>query len=78
MERYNRNCDDIAAREVESLHWRTKAALKAFRWMSGAVKTIPKLRGLWQRVAMRGLYGMRGRDWPPVIEYGEDGWRLQR
>ncbi len=78
MERYNRNCDEIAAREVECLHGSKKAALKAFRWMSRAVKPIPKVRGLWQRAAMRGLYGMRGRDWPPVIEYGEDGWRLQR
>lgn len=78
MERYNRNCDDIAAREVRSLDGSKKAVLKALRWMSRAVKPIPKLRGLWQRVAMRGLYGMRGRDWPPVIEYGEDGWRLRR
>jgi len=78
MERYNRNCDEIAAREVERLHGRKKAALKAFRWMSRAVHPIPKVRGLWQRVAMRGLYGMRGRDWAPVIEYGENGWRLRR
>jgi glycosyltransferase involved in cell wall biosynthesis len=78
MQRYDRNCDEIAAREVESLHRSKKAALKAFRWMSRAVKPIPKLRGLWQRVAIRSLYGMRGADWAPVIEYGEDGWRLQR
>jgi len=78
MERYNRNCDEIAAREVESLPGGARAALKAFRWMSRAVKPIPKVRGLWQRVAMRGLYGMRGPDWAPMIEYGENGWRLRR
>jgi Glycosyl transferase family 2 len=77
MERYNRNCDEIAGREVQSLPGGRRAALKAFRWMSGAVKPIPKVRGLWQRMAMRNLYRMRGRDWPPVIEYGESGWELR-
>lgn len=78
MERYNRNCDEIAAREVESLNGSKKAALKALRWMNRAVKPIPKVRGLWHRVVIRGLYEMHGADWPPVIEYGEDGWRLRR
>jgi len=78
MGHYDRNCDEIAAREVESLRRGRRAALKAFRWMSHAVKPIPKVRGLWQRVAMRGLYGMPGPDWAPVIEYGENGWRLRR
>ena len=78
MERYNRNCDEIAAREVESLRGSRRAALKAFRWVSAAVKPIPKVRGLWHRAAIRSLYGMRGSDWPPSIEYGETGWRLRR
>ena len=78
MERYNRNCDAIAAREVERLRGGRRAALKAVRWISEAVKPIPKVRGLWHRVAIRNLYGMRGRDWPPVIEYGVEGWRLRR
>jgi hypothetical protein len=42
------------------------------------VSPIPKVRGLWQRVAMRGLYGIRGPDWAPVIEYGENDWRIAR
>ena len=78
MERYNRNCDAIAAREVESLHGGRRAALKAFRWISETVKPIPKVRGLWHRVAIRGLYRVPGPDWPPVIEYGENSWRLRR
>jgi len=78
MERYNRNCDEIAAHEVESLDGGRRAALKAFRWISEAVKPVPKVRGLWYRLAIRSLYGMRGPDWSPVIEYGEGGWRLQR
>ena len=78
MERYNRNCDEIAAREVERLQGSKRAALKAFRWISEAVKPIPKVRGLWYRAAIRGLYGMGGPDWPPVIEYRENGWELRR
>ena len=78
MERYNRNCDEIAAREVESLDGGRRAALKAFRWISEAVKPPPKVRGLWHHLAIRSLYGMRGPDWSPVIEYGEGGWRLRR
>jgi glycosyltransferase involved in cell wall biosynthesis len=77
IERYNRNCDEIAAREVQSLRGASRSALKAFRWISEAVKPIPKVRGLWYRIAIRGLYGMRGPDWPPVIEYGENSWRLR-
>lgn len=78
MERYNRNCDQIAAREVESLRGGRRAALRAVRSISEAVKPIPKVRGLWHRLAMRSLYGMHGPDWPPVIEYGDAGWRLRR
>jgi hypothetical protein len=77
MERYNRNCDEIAGREVAGLDGGWGAAVKAFRWINEAVKPIPKVRGLWYRVAMRSLYGMRGPDWAPVIEYGENGWRLR-
>jgi len=78
MERYNRNCDQIAAREVESLQGGKRAAVKAFRWINEVVKPIPKVRGLWHLVAIRSLYGMPGPDWPPVIEYGEESWRLRR
>ncbi len=78
MERYNRNCDEIAAREVERLSGGMRAALKAFRWISKAVKPIPKVRGVWHRLAIRGLYRVPGPDWPPVIEYGENSWRLRR
>jgi len=78
MERYNRNCDAIAAREAENLRGSRRAAVKAFRWLSEAVKPIPKVRGLWHRAAIRNLYWMRGRDWPEVIEYGERGWELRK
>jgi hypothetical protein len=78
MERYNRNCDEIAAREVQTLARPQRAALKAFRWISDAVKPIPKVRGLWYRAAIRSLYAMRAADWSPVIEYAENDWRMGR
>jgi hypothetical protein len=78
MERYDGNCDAIAAREVDGLRGSRRAAVKAIRWTTGAVKRIPKVRGLWYRAAIENLYWMRGRDWPAVIEYGADGWELQR
>jgi hypothetical protein len=78
MERYNRNCDAIAGREVESLCGSERTMLRAFRSISEAVKPIPKVRGLWYRAAIRNLYKMRGSDWPEVIEYGERGWELRR
>lgn len=77
MERYNRNCDAIAAREVAGLTGFRKTAIKTFRWISEAVKPIPKVRGLWHRAAVRGLYQLPARDWPAVIEYGEDAWRFR-
>jgi glycosyltransferase involved in cell wall biosynthesis len=78
MERYNRNCDEIAAREAESLRGSRRAVVKVFRWITEAVKRIPKVRGLWYRAAIKNLYRMRGRDWPAVIEYGENGWELRQ
>jgi glycosyltransferase involved in cell wall biosynthesis len=73
---YVRRCDEIAGREVELLpRWR--GLLKAFRSVSRAVKPIPKLRGLWYRTAIKSLYTVRGRDWPPVIEWDDREWRFR-
>lgn len=71
---YNRTCDEIASREVQTAPWRT--ALRLFRWISRTVKPIPKVRGLWQRLAINGLYRIPGPDWPPLIVEGDEGWRL--
>ena len=78
MARYNRNCDQIAAREVAGLEGVPGAAVRAFRWIDRAVKPVPKVRGLWQRLAVRPLYHLPASDWPPVIHYGEHGWELRR
>ena len=77
MARYNANCDAIAAREVAELGGGSGAALRIVRWLDRAVKPIPKVRGLWQRMAVRSMYRMPGKDWAPQIEYGERGWELR-
>ena len=56
-------------------------SLKALRGITRAVKGIPKVQGLWQRAVLDPLawamYRLPGRDWPPVIEYSEKGWRFR-
>jgi len=76
MEMYDRTCDEISDRELQSLKGAQGA--KLFRRISRFVKPIPKVRGLWQRVAMRALYRMSGADLPPVIEHGVDNWNMRK
>jgi hypothetical protein len=76
MERYDVTCDAIADRELFSLsHAR---APKLFRRITRAVKPIPKVRGLWSRLALDGLYRLPGPDLPSVIEYRNDRWIMRR
>jgi len=72
LNQYDRNCDEVVNRELEEAPWRS--AIKMFRWLDRVVKPIPKVRGLWQRTAMRSLYHLPGPDWPPLIVEGTDGW----
>jgi len=51
--------------------------VKRFRRFGERMEGIPQFRGVWRRVMNR-LYHQRGRDWAPVIEYGENSWRLRR
>lgn len=74
--RYDRICDEIARREARNAPW--SAVLKAFRWISRAVQPIPKVRGLWRRVAIQGLYRIPGPDWAPVIVERDGEWKFER
>ena len=75
MDRYNQGCDKIIERELDSLpHC---GALKSFRAVSRAVKRIPKVRGLWQSVALNGLYRLAGPDLPPIVEDQENKWVIR-
>ena len=60
IDRYDQRCDKIIERELNSIPRAT--AVKVFRRVSEAVKNIPKVRGLWQRVAMKSLYQLAGPD----------------
>jgi hypothetical protein len=72
MERYNERCDKIIESELKSIP--RAAAVKLFRRVSSAVKNIPKVRGIWQRVALKSLYHLAGPDWPPVVVDQENKW----
>lgn len=72
LQRYYRNCDEVVSRELQDAPWRS--AIRVFRWLDRAVKPIPKVRGLWHRVAIHGLYSLPGPDWTPVIVEGDNGW----
>jgi glycosyltransferase involved in cell wall biosynthesis len=78
IERYDRTCDEIVARELEAVrggNW-----LKLFRRIGPLAKRIPKVRGLWYRLTENMLYEWRGPDSPPVIRYslGDDSWFLAK
>ena len=76
MGRYVRRCEEIVAREVQSLPHNT--GLRVFRGISRVVRPIPKIRGAWQRGVIKALYRMPGPDWPPVIEDQENKWGIRR
>jgi glycosyltransferase involved in cell wall biosynthesis len=75
MERYNQRCDNIIESELKSIP--RAAAVKAFRRVSSAVKNIPKVRGIWQRIAVKSLYHLAAQDWPPVIVDQENKWVIR-
>lgn len=76
QDRYDYNCDLIADRELFSLPGAPAARL--FRRVGRSVRSIPKVRGLWQRLAMKPLYHLPASDFPPAIRYGVDSWYLDR
>jgi hypothetical protein len=51
--------------------------LKLFRFANRAVAPIPRVRVWWRRLTRYGLYHVPGSDWPPVIEYQGDRWRMR-
>jgi hypothetical protein len=63
MERYNERCDKTIESELKSIPW--AGAVKVFRRVSSSVKNIPKVRGIWQRLALKSLYHLAGPDCPP-------------
>ncbi len=76
MLRYNQKCDNIIERELKSMPG--ARAVKAFRRVTNAVRNIPKVRGIWQRLAVKSLYQLAGPDWPAVVEDQENTWVLRK
>jgi hypothetical protein len=72
MERYNQRCDKIIESELKSIP--RAAAVKLFRRVSSAVKNIPKVRGIWQRIALKNLYHLAG----PMVVDQENKWVIRR
>jgi glycosyltransferase involved in cell wall biosynthesis len=58
--------------EAELFHMRHGKWFKLFRKVSRTMGTIPKVREVWRRLVLNGLYHLPGPDWPPVIEYHQD------
>jgi glycosyltransferase involved in cell wall biosynthesis len=77
---YDRRCDEIIEKELQFAGG--YRGLRIFRRMDRAIRRVPKVRGIWQRVVvnhlLRYLYRVKGTDWPPVIEFKADRWTLRR
>jgi hypothetical protein len=72
MDNYNRILEEHLAHDIVSLQG--ASAAKLFRKFTLAFQRVPKLRGLWNRTALRALYRLPGPDLPPVIEYRSSRW----
>jgi glycosyltransferase involved in cell wall biosynthesis len=72
MDANQRVQDAYIESELHDIPW--GKSLKLFRQWSNAVKSVPKVRGLWQRFLIDGLYRIPGPDWPPLIRYENDQW----
>ena len=75
LDRYNQRCDKIIESELKSIP--RAGVVKIFRRVTSAVRNIPKVRELWQRVALKSLYQFAGPDWPPVVEDQENKWVIR-
>lgn len=73
--KYNRTCDEIIERELSSVRW--ARSIRLFRGFTRFAMGVPVLRGLWQRIAINRLHRFRGRDWAPLIQFGEHGWEMR-
>jgi hypothetical protein len=76
MDLCHRIQEEIIEAELPRAPWRR--SLRVFRRIARVAGRIPKIRGLWQRIVMRGLYRLPGPDWPPVIEHRANVWAFRR
>lgn len=72
---YVGNCNAIIDRELASM--RDKGESEVFCKFVGLVKRTRFVRGIWSRLVIRALYKLPGSDWPPLIEYCQNQWRMR-
>jgi O-antigen biosynthesis protein len=80
LDRYNQCCDEIIDQE---LSWTPKYKLLAmFTRFSHAMKSVPKVRTIWQRLVIGNLlwclHHVDGSDWTPIIRYEGGRWKFER
>ena len=75
LDRYNQRCDKIIESELKSIP--RARAVRIFRKITSAVRNIPKIQGIWQRLALKSLYQFAGPDWPPIVEDQENKWVIR-
>ncbi|MGH9865193.1 MAG: glycosyltransferase family 2 protein [Candidatus Acidiferrales bacterium] len=68
--------DEIINKELESIprgNW-----IRAFRKIDKSIMKIRGLRYAWWKIVIPSLYGLRGPDFPPVIQYDwNHGWIMR-
>jgi len=75
IERYDRNCDAIIERELDSTPNTGKVRL--FRKINRAMNRNPVTGIIWRHTVLNALYKLPGPDWSPVIEY-RGKWVIRR
>jgi glycosyltransferase involved in cell wall biosynthesis len=74
LEKCHQIYDEIIAADLAAtpgLHF-----VRLFRRFNKFAQSVPKLRGLWNRTALRALYRLPGPDLPPVIRFQNGHWRF--
>lgn len=66
--------EEIVEEELNRVRW--GKALKILGRIGRAVKPIPIVRGVWRILVTNSLYHFPGPDWPPVIKYPGDKWKI--
>jgi hypothetical protein len=76
LEEVHHTHDGFIEEDLKTAPW--GKSIRRFRRISQTMQSIPKVRGLWQRLAINGLYRLPGPDLPPTISYQGDRWRILR
>jgi hypothetical protein len=78
LEAICRTHDAFIEADLETAPW--GRFLRLVRRISQSLQRVPKIRALWNRAILPGLYRLPGPDIPPVIRYryDQDQWKINR